>query len=187
MDKRQLRKWNTIIHRDFGYFLSGLIIMYSLSGIALNHIDDWNPDFIITKKDVALERSYQKSEITDELVKEFSRLVDEVDYKIYDFPTDDQLKIYFEKSSLHLNLKEATGKYEKLSRRHVFYETNLLHRNSIEGWKWASDVLGVMLIIISLTGLFILRGRQGLSGRGKWLLLTGFVPPLIAFLVHYTS
>jgi hypothetical protein len=161
--------------------------MYSLSGIALNHIDDWNPDFIIVKKDVALDRGYNRSEITDDLVEQFSLLVGEEQYKIYDFPTDDQLKIYFEKSSLHLNLKEATGRYEKLSRRHVFYETNLLHRNSIEGWKWASDVLGAMLIIISLTGLFILQGKKGLSGRGKWLLLAGFVPPLIAFMVHYTS
>ncbi len=187
MNKKQLLKWNTIIHRDFGYFLSGLIIMYSISGIALNHIDDWNPDFIITKEKIKLKRSYTKSEIREDLVKAFSQMVDEDVYKIYDFPTEDQLKIYYNKSTLHLNLKEATGLYEKLSRRHVFYETNLLHRNSIKGWKWASDVLGAMLIIISLTGLFILQGSRGLSGRGKWLLMAGFLPPLIAFAVHYAS
>jgi len=43
----KLRKWNRIIHRDLGYIFFGMSIIYGLSGIALNHIGDWNPDYII--------------------------------------------------------------------------------------------------------------------------------------------
>ncbi|ACF13470.1 conserved hypothetical protein [Chloroherpeton thalassium ATCC 35110] len=186
-NSQKIKRWNNATHRDLGYFFSGLIIMYCISGLALNHIDDWNPDFVITKKDVSLARAYEKSEITNELVRQFGLLVDQPKYKIYDFPTDDQLKIYYDKASLHLNLKNGTGKYEKVSRRPVFYETNVLHRNSIEGWKWVSDIFAVMLMLITLTGLFILQGKQGLSGRGKWLLAAGFLPPLIAFVFHGMS
>jgi hypothetical protein len=59
-----------------------------------------------------------------------------------------------------------------------------LHRNSIKGWKWASDVFAVMLILISITGLFILKGKKGLTGRGKWLIAAGALPPLIVLLLN---
>ncbi|MEZ4901681.1 MAG: hypothetical protein R2822_07950 [Spirosomataceae bacterium] len=36
-----------------------------------------------------------------------------------------------------------------------------------------------MLIVITLTGLFILKGKHGLSGRGKWLIVAGFAPVVI--------
>jgi hypothetical protein len=38
----------------------------------------------------------------------------------------------------------------------------------------------VGLIVISLTGLFILKGRNGLVGRGKWLVSVGLLLPLLA-------
>jgi uncharacterized protein len=36
-----LSKLNRPIHRDIGYLITGLIIIYTLSGIALNHKYDW--------------------------------------------------------------------------------------------------------------------------------------------------
>ncbi len=39
------RKWNRAIHRDFGYLFFGMTIIYALSGIAINHLDDWNPNY----------------------------------------------------------------------------------------------------------------------------------------------
>ena len=43
------RKWNNIIHRDLGYLCVGLTIIYSISGIAVNHVDEWNPNYNIIK------------------------------------------------------------------------------------------------------------------------------------------
>ena len=48
----------------------------------------------------------------------------------------------------HLNLETKQGVYERISKRHLFYQT-------------------VMLIVINITGLFILKGKHGLNGRGK--------------------
>ncbi|MBP7949340.1 MAG: hypothetical protein KA004_06765 [Verrucomicrobiales bacterium] len=53
----KLRRLNANLHRDIGYFLSGLIFIYCLSGIALNHVDDWDPDFVIHKRTITLNET----------------------------------------------------------------------------------------------------------------------------------
>ena len=39
------RAWLRAWHRDVGYLLVGLTVVYAVSGIAINHIDDWDPNF----------------------------------------------------------------------------------------------------------------------------------------------
>lgn len=43
----KIRKLLRILHRDFGYFIVGMTIVYGLSGIYLNHRHDFNPDYKI--------------------------------------------------------------------------------------------------------------------------------------------
>ena len=45
--KMKIRKLLRVLHRDFGYFIVGMTIVYSLSGIFLNHRYDFNPDYKI--------------------------------------------------------------------------------------------------------------------------------------------
>jgi len=182
---KKIRRLNVATHRDLGYFFSGLIIMYCLSGLALNHVEDWNPDFIIQKKTVQLAQQYRPADVGAADIALFNKMVGETQHKVYDVPAPDQLKVYYDNATLHLNFSTQTGIYERISRRSVFYEVNALHRNSLKGWRWASDVFAVMLIVISISGLFILKGKKGLSGRGKWLLLAGLLPPVVVWVMLY--
>src|SRR5258706_11154262 len=43
--KKRWRAWLRAIHRDLGYLAVGFTVIYALSGIAMNHIDDWDPNF----------------------------------------------------------------------------------------------------------------------------------------------
>ena len=48
-------KWRRLfraIHRDLGYIAVALILAYGLSGIAVNHIEDWNPNYTLSTTDV---------------------------------------------------------------------------------------------------------------------------------------
>lgn len=182
---KRLRRWNVAWHRDLGYFFSALIIIYCISGIALNHVNDWNPDFIIQRREVKLPKTYVRSEINNRLVTEFGNLVNEASYKAFDFPTINQVKIYYDNATLHINLDEGRGTYESLEKRHVFYETNVLHRNSLKGWKWVSDIFAFFLVVVSITGLFILKGKYGFRKRGVWITLAGLLLPVIALIVFY--
>ncbi|MFT3837899.1 MAG: PepSY-associated TM helix domain-containing protein [Myxococcaceae bacterium] len=177
------RRLNLVTHRDIGYIFSSLLVGYCLSGLALNHADDWNPDFVVSHRDVQLDRSYTASELSPELVRRFSKLVGEEQYRVYDQPTPTQVKIYFDNASLQLHLDGGKGEYERIGRRPMFFQLNALHRNSLKAWRWMADAFAVALIALTLTGLLILRGRDGLGGRGKWLLLAGGVPPLLAAVV----
>lgn len=179
----KLRRLNSDLHRDIGYFLSGLIFVYCLSGIALNHVNDWNPDFVIHKRNVTLTKAYTKEEINDDRIAELSALVDEGKPKVHDFPTADHVKIYYDNATLLVNLPAKTAAYEKVTRRPLFYQTNVLHRNSLKGWKWASDVFALLLVFITVSGWFMLKGKNGVTGRGKWFIAAGVVPPIVAIVL----
>lgn len=175
-----LNRLNHITHRDVGYFLSGLILIYCVSGMALNHVNEWNPDFVIVRKKVRVDRVYVPEDITPEVVARLGALVGERDFKIRDFPTADQVKIYYENASLLVDLKTREGEYEQIARRPLFFQANLIHRNSVKGWKWAADLFSLLLILLTLTGLFIQKGKNGIRGRGKWWALAGMTPPVVA-------
>lgn len=178
-----LARLNVVAHRDIGYVCASLIIAYCLSGIALNHVNDWNPDFVITKRTVTLPSTYQRDQVTKAVIESFAPLVGEGDYKVYDFPTRDQVKIYYDNATLHVHFAAGEGHYEKIARRPLIYEMNALHLNRLKGWRWVSDVFALVLITLSASGLFVLRGKYGLAGRGKWLIAIGLLPPFIALLL----
>lgn len=181
---KKIRKLNLEWHRDLGYFFSALIIIYCISGITLNHINDWDPDFIIDKKTFSIKENLSFEKIDKNKIESFSKLVGENSYKLYDFPTKDQVKIYYDNASFHINFSTKKGVYESVYRRLFFYETNVIHKNSLSGWRWFSDVFAALLIIITVTGMFIAKGKYGIGGRGKWLLLAGLIPPVVAIIIH---
>jgi hypothetical protein len=40
------------------------------------------------------------------------------------------------------------------------------------------DFFAVSLVFFAVSGLFMVKGKNGLAGRGKWLLLAGILIPL---------
>lgn len=181
---RDLRLFNIATHRDLGYLVSSLLVAYCVSGLALNHADIWNPDFVIHKTTVEVPVRSTTVDVTPSEVDALGRLVGENHYRVYDFPTRDQMKIYYESATLHVDFVAGVGQYERVARRPIFYQVDVLHRNSLKAWRWAADVLAVLLIVVNVTGLFVLRGAQGLGGRGKWLILAGATPAIVALVWH---
>lgn len=177
------RRLNSDLHRDCGYFLSGLIFVYCISGIALNHVNDWNPDFVINKRTITFSRAYTATDMTPERLAEFTSMIGEAAPKVHDFPTPNHVKIYYDNASLLVDLAAKVGQYESVHRRPFIYQTNVVHRNSLKGWKWVSDVFGVLLILLTVTGWLILKGRNGVIGRGKWFIAAGILPPVAAVII----
>ncbi len=181
---RELRRLNLVTHRDLGYFVSALTVAYCLSGVALNHVDLWNPDFVIHKREVSVPTRASVDGLTRAELEGFDALVGEARHRLVDYPTRNQLKLYYEQATLHVNLADGKASYERISRRPLFYSVNVLHRNSFKPWRWFADVFAVLLAAVGVTGLFVLRGKTGLGGRGKWLMLAGAGPPVVALLLH---
>ena len=98
-------------------------------------------------------------------------------------PKLNHVKIYYDNAPLLVDLPGKTGVYESVQRRPLFYQTNVLHRNSLKGWKWASDIFGALLIFITVSGWFMLKGKNVIGGRGKWLIAAGVLPPVAALII----
>ncbi len=172
------------LHRDLGYILFAMIIIYALSGIAINHIDDWNPDFVVKKEKINLNLPENTEAIT------FTNIEKQLEIKglaknfvSYDIASQGKVKLYFKNGSMLYNLSKQEGELEIAVRRPLFFEINMLHRNPGGLWTLISDIFAVGLIVISITGITMMKGKNSLSGRGKWLLAAGTLTPIIALLV----
>ena len=177
------RRWNRATHRDLGYFFVATTLIYALSGIALNHIDDWNPSYSITHREVRWTGG--QGPVTDEQVQTFLRTIGEAArYKKHYQPGPEQVKVFLDGGTVVVNLASGRGVLERLERRPLFYEVNFLHYNPKRLWTWFADAYCIALVVLAISGLFILKGKQGITGRGAWLTGIGFIVPLVLLLMY---
>jgi hypothetical protein len=178
---KALRKWSRILHRDIGYFFIGASIIYGLSGIALNHLHDWNPNYTVIVNDFETDLTLTKSR---DLKSNILLLLDDIDnrdnYKSHYYPETDFLKIFLKGgSSVVVNTGTGKGWAEFLKKRPVFYEVNFLHYNPNSWWMWFSDIFAGALILLAITSIFMVRGNKGAWGRGGIYIALGIIIPIL--------
>ncbi|MBU1096885.1 MAG: PepSY-associated TM helix domain-containing protein [Bacteroidetes bacterium] len=181
------RKWVKIIHRDLGYICAGLTIIYAVSGVAVNHVNDWNPNYIITKDTLIV------SEITDRVLSQqqvSSLLIEKLavtDSLRSSFrPNENEIELFFKNKTIKAKLASGVVIYEKVNSRRVFRESNFLHLNNPKKlWTYVADLFAVSLILLAITGLFMIKGKNGITGRGKWLTALGIIIPIIFLFMYY--
>ncbi len=178
---KKLRKWSRILHRDIGYFFIGTTLIYGLSGIALNHINDWNPNYTIEVDRFKTQISLHKSDDLEENITQFlNEVAPKETYKKHYYPQDDVIKIFLKGgSSIVVNTNSGKGRAEYLKKRLVFYEVNFLHYNPNKWWMWFSDIFAGALILFAVTSLFMVKGKKGITGRGGVYTALGILIPLI--------
>ncbi|MFC1554700.1 PepSY-associated TM helix domain-containing protein [candidate division KSB1 bacterium] len=175
------RKLNNILHRDIGYICVGLTIIYAVSGVAVNHVHHWNPDFSITAEEIKY-RPLNNSDIESEenILKILTDLNVKNEFQNYYMPDEQTLKIFIDRGSLTLDIKTGAGLYEYEKDRIILREMNLLHLNEPKKlWTYVADLYAVALFLLAITGIFVLKGKKGFAGRGKWFILAGIVIPVI--------
>ena len=59
------RKWSRIIHRDVSYLFAGMILIYALSGILMNHRDSLNPHYSVEVKEFKVSQDLTDREKVD--------------------------------------------------------------------------------------------------------------------------
>ena len=178
--KRQYRVWLRAIHRDVGYLIIGLTVVYALSGIAINHLGSWDPNFKSVVKTTSLEGPFPKKEeaLVNKIILKLKLSRDDVQAFFYDSDTIFELALI--NGSARLNTK--TGIIETIGREPRFFlrTANQLHYNRGKvSWTYIADGYAVLLLFLAILGTFILKGRKGVVGRGAILILIGAAVPLI--------
>ncbi len=180
-----LSKLNRVTHRDIGYIIAGLTIIYAISGIALNHKNDWNPNYIVDSQYFTASTTVDRESFnSEEAINILKNLGIEDEYKAYHFPSGNRVTIFITGGYALLNTETGEGVIERISKRPVFYQLNFLHYNPGRWWKYFSDIYCVALILVTITGLFLIKGRNGITRRGAILTVIGIILPLL-FLIIY--
>lgn len=178
------RKWNTILHRDIGYLVVGLTLVYGVSGIAVNHTADWNPSYRIEKRTTQIEPIVEEQR--EAIVRAaLDRLGLTEDPQNTFRPDPGTLQLFFEREMYAIDLPTGKVVVEAVQPRRVLFEFNQLHLNAPKrAWTYIADVYAVGLIVVAITGLFVLKGRTGILGRGAWMTAIGVLVPVVYWLYH---
>jgi hypothetical protein len=177
--KKRWRAWLRAFHRDFGYLAIGFTVIYAVSGIAQNHIEDWG------------EVSYRTYETTKQIEPIPDALSDaeaiarvatlaELGTPTTKFRAGDEVRLEYASGA------KATAIGTQLTiqgreRRAFIGAANWLHtaRNK-KGWRYVSDAFAVLLLYLATSGIFMIKGKLGLKGRGAILIGIGVAVPIIA-------
>ena len=179
------RKWFRALHRDVGYIAVALTLAYGLSGLAVNHIEDWNPSYRFTRSGFDLgplpagTAAAQADFVIDRLHLDPSA----VRGHFLDSATD--LRVFLpDGQEARLDTTTGRGQLTTITRRAVLFEVNTLHLNNLKGtWTYVADVFALALMFLAITGMTMMKGRHGLAQRGKWFVGAGLLIP-VGFIVY---
>lgn len=178
----EFRKWSRILHRDVSYLFAGMILIYALSGILMNHRSDLNPHYSVEVEEFKVTQDLtDKEKIDKALVLDILQPLDEADnYTKHYFQKDDRMKVFLKGgSSLVVDTQSGAAVYEKLERRFLLSDMVKLHYNPGKWWTTFSDIFAVSLVLITLTGMVMVKGPKGFWGRGVILFLVGIIVPIL--------
>ncbi len=181
----RFRKWSRLIHRDLSFVLSGVLLIYCISGLLMNHRDQMNPHYTIEQ--IAFKSAnYPKGKIVSEadvrsLLQNYG-LGDA--YTKHYYPRPDYLKVFIKGgSSLEFNQATGEGTLERLNKRYLLSDMVKLHYNPGKWWTLFSDVFCVAMILVVITGFTMMQRSKGFAGRGGLLFLAGLLFPIIFLLL----
>jgi uncharacterized protein len=173
------RPWLRALHRDVGYFCVGLTIVYALSGLAVNHINDWEPNFrqIARQHQLPTPLPGQDQEIADLVVQTLAiSLPLRESYRT----NEHSLQLVFDRKTLSVDTRNGQVAEQAEEPRFFLRVANWLHLNrGKKAWTYIADAYATGLLLLSLTGLWMFPGRKGLFGRAGVIAVAGALVPAL--------
>lgn len=181
------RKWNFILHRDIGFACVGLTLIYALSGIAVNHVHDWNPNYKVEKVSAQIMPRQYAGVVSEAMIRGMLQELGEVKSPESTFqPDPETLWAFVDGRRIAIHFPSGAVEHERFVRRPLWYPLNFLHLNHPKrAWTWVADLYAVSLGGLALTGLLML--PRGARQRKRALMLTasGLGLPAVFLLLYY--
>lgn len=179
-DWKRWRAWLRAVHRDIGYMAVGFTVIYALSGLAINHIKDWDPNFHSSERTLAIA-AIPDSASDDEAVR---RVTDATGLGKPDdvYRAGDEVRLGYADGTQVTAVGDQVT-VQARSPRFFLRIANWLHYNrGKKAWTYVADVYAVLLLYLAISGLFMIKGKLGLKWRGALLVSLGVAVP-IAYVV----
>ena len=188
MDERQGRGWRRSLrslHRDVGYVCFGLTVAYALTGVLLNHLHDWNSNYRVEKVSRTVDPFPDPASFGEADVPALLGRIGERETPTGFFRPDPlSARIFFQGGRMiTADLRTGRVEGEVARRRPVLGGLNALHLNRAgRTWTVLSDLYAIALAFLAVTGILVLQGREGLTGRGWRLAVLGVIVPALIVL-----
>ncbi|MFO7178117.1 MAG: PepSY-associated TM helix domain-containing protein [Pseudomonadota bacterium] len=174
-----LRSWLRAVHRDVGYLAVGFTVIYAISGLAVNHVADWDPSFHQIQRTHRLPAPIAGSDegVSTAVLRALD--IDERPRELYRV-NEQRLEIVLDTRTLHVNPVTGVVEEEGQEPRFFLRIANWLHLNrGKKAWTYLADAYAVFLLFLAISGLFMIPGRKGLFGRGAVLAGLGALVPVL--------
>jgi uncharacterized protein len=180
--KKRWRAWLRAVHRDVGYLAVGFTMIYALSGIAMNHIEDWDPNF--RSSEVQLKITPISDELSDDEAVARITAVAGIPGKPSDvLRAGDEVRLEYPSGSKVTAIGD-TVTVQKRDSRFFFRIANWLHATRGKAaWKYIADAYAVLLLYLAISGIFMIKGKLGLRWRGTLLITAGLAAPLAYIII----
>lgn len=175
-------QWRPLVrsfHRDAGYVAVGLTVVYAVSGLAVNHVKDWDPNFqnFRTVHELRAPLPTDDTAAARQVLTGLHITATPVSVARY---APDQLDIHLPDRVLHANPQTGRVVEEGQKSRFFLRMANWLHLNrGKKAWTLMADLYAIGLLLLALSGIFMLPGKNGLIGRGAVLILAGIAVPVL--------
>jgi uncharacterized protein len=180
--KKRWRAWLRAVHRDIGYLAVGFTIIYALSGLAMNHLEDWDPNF--RSSEVQLKITPVSDELSDDEAVARIAAAAGMSGKPSDvLRAGDEVRIEYPNGSKVTAIAD-TVTVQKRESRFFFRIANWLHATRGKtAWKFIADAYAVLLLYLAISGIFMIKGKLGLRWRGTLLVGVGLAAPLAYIII----
>jgi hypothetical protein len=151
----------------------------------VNHKADWNPSYRLTKtaRQIAPIEASDRDAIVREALEKLG--IDQAPRSAFR-PNPETLQLFFRQANYSIDLPSGAVIIEAARPRPVLFEFNQLHLNTPRRlWTVLADLYAVALVVLAVTGMFVLKGRTGITGRGAWLTAVGVLLPAAYWVFYY--
>ena len=163
--KKRWRAWLRAIHRDVGYLAVGLTFIYALSGIAINHIGEWDPNFKSVVETSHMEGPYGEDEdqLAARVLEHLGLDPDNLQAAYFDDETAGIFELSLADATVRLDTTSGTVKSAGKEPRFFLRVANWLHYNrGKSAWTYIADGYAVLSAVPGHVGRLHAQGSQGL-------------------------
>lgn len=175
--RKRWRGWLRAIHRDIGYLAVGFTIIYAVSGLAINHLADWDPNFTSYSRESRIPPIPADLPDAEAIARAEKALAVAGPRDV--LRAGDEIHLDWDNRSIVVYTDSGQVIDQGREPRFFLRVANWLHYNrGKKAWTYVADVYAVMLLYLAISGMFMLKGRLGLRWRGTLLVGIGIAVPV---------
>lgn len=174
---KRWRGWLRAIHRDVGYLAVGLTLIYAVSGLAINHLKDWDPNFKSYERERVIAPI--SADVPDDVAIATARAALGVGTPRSTYRAGDELHLEYDYKKIVVYGDSGRVIEQGRHPRFLLRVANWLHYNrGKKAWTYIADGYALLLLYLAVSGLFMIKGKNGLRWRGAILLAAGVSVPI---------